>query len=160
MSQTYRPSRAIEASIIDYLSDCFETDWSNIYVGLSNAEEEGFQIPGVVVALSDTTHENVEMGSQNTYREALVFINIYATSNSQRLDIKDYVVSKIKLGCPYYTYIINNGSVNTRTETGRLKINIEGDSPVDFNIDKNDLPLEDRFRHLITILVRTNKVES
>ena len=160
MSTTYRPSRNIEASIIDFLQTNFDTDWSNVNVekGFSRAYE--IDLPVVAVRINTTSHTKAELGGDSTVREVQVLIDIFCTSDGQKEDFCDYIVSKIKSGCPYYDYVIANGAVQSKTQDGRLRFTGIEVSPIEFDTEKSKLDPHDRYRALITLTVSRGKVEA
>lgn len=156
----YNISRNIEASIIDHLTSELASSWSDVNVEKSFARVYDLSLPTVCVQVSDTTHDKVQLGDDATWRTILVTIDIFATSDGNRLDLKDFIVTSVKRGFVYYEYTIVNGSVQSKTANGRIRtLNID-DSPINFNTDKNTLDVHDRYRHLITLNLSLGRVES
>jgi len=163
---TYRISRNIEASLIQYIIDQLVTDkWLNINVEKTfariykDARGSDTKKPYICIRVSDTTHEAVEIGSNSTYRIPLVFIDIFGVDDGNRLDLKDYLVSILKNGFNYYEYNISNGAVQSKVKNGKIRVLSIADTPVDFNINKNELDMVDRYRHLLTLTIDLGKVE-
>ncbi len=156
----YRESRNIEASIIDFLKINLAIDWTNVNCEKSFARIYTISLPSVCIRAGITAHDKVEVGSNSTKRQVQILIDIFADSDGLRLDLKDYIISKIKSGMIYYEYSIINGTIDDKTANGRITvINIE-DSPIDFDVDKDTLDEHDKFRWLITLQVIINKVEN
>ncbi len=156
----YRISRNLEASIIDYLSTEISGQWSNVHVEKSFARIYAIDLPSILVRVGTTVHEKVELGEDSTVRTPQMLIDIFATSDGQRLDIKDFLIDKLKAGMPYYDYTITNGAVSGKVENGRIRVlNIE-DTPIDFDADKDTTDVHDRFRHLLTLSISLGRVES
>lgn len=158
----YRTSRNLEASIIDYLEAELQAEWSNINVTKvwSKIVKGKISLPAVLIRCGTTGHNRVEAGGSSTWREPLIMIDIFATDDGQRLDIKDFIIEKMKGGCTYYNYEIENGQVKTKTANGRIRVQNIDDDPINFEVDKDNLAVHDRFRHLLTLTVATGKVES
>lgn len=159
MSTSYRYSRNIEASIIDQFTTWFTADWTGVdcVKTFANVTED---LPTVCIRVGVTEHTKAEIGTDSTYREVQVLIDLFYTSDGQRLDIKDYIVSKVKGGFIYYDYVINNGTVQTKTANGRIRVlNIE-DVPIDFDTPKSELDVRDRFRHLVTLNCTLGRIET
>ena len=159
MSTTYRPSRNIEASFVDYLTDNFNTDWTNVSVKKGMAQVYSINLPVVCIRCGITEHAKAEIGGNATIRTAQVLIDIFCTSDGQKLDMLDYVVKKIKAGIPYYDYEIENGTVKTKLQNGRLRVMDIDVTNIDFNVDKNKLDIHDRYRGLITLSISLGRVE-
>lgn len=162
----YRRSRNIEASIIQYLQTEIDKDWNNITVEKSFSRVYGIPLSEkgktacVCVRLGVTEHDKVEIGTGSTKRTPQILIDVFATSDGQRLDLKDYIIEKIKNGLVYYEYTISNGQVGTKTANGRITVLNLDDAPVNFDVDKNALPVHDRYRHLLTLDISINQVEA
>jgi len=156
----YRASRNIEATIIDYISDQLVLgSWTNVQVEKAFARIDQNNLPGIWVHLSDTSYRKVQIGDNSVYRIPLVLIEIFGENDGQRLDLKDYLIEKLKNGFPYYKYTIQNGAVQSKVQDGRIRITNIDDSIVNLGIDKNELDVIDRYRHLITLTVELGKVE-
>lgn len=163
---TYRQTRNIEASIIQFLENNFDNDWGNITV--TKTFKRVYEIPFsekdktacICIRVGTTDHERVEIGGNSTRRETQVLIDIFASNDGQRLDLKDYIIEKLKSGLPYYEYIITNGQIQSKTQNGRITILTMEDAPINFDVDKNALDVHDRFRHLLTITVSIGQVEA
>ena len=122
----YRYSRNIEASIIDYLKAQLAIDWSGVGCEKTFARIYDISLPSVCVRCETTVHNPAQVGDNSTWRNPLILIDIFCTSDGQRLDLKDYIIEKIKAGCPYYDYVIANGTVQSKTQNGRIRVlNIE-----------------------------------
>ena len=155
----YRTSRNIEASIIDYLKPLFNADWGTDKVEKTFAEIRAIGLPSICVRVSDTTYGAVEIGNTATVRTPLVLIDIFTSSDGMRLDIKDWLIKKLKVGMPYYNYTITNGVVSNKTQDGRIRVISITDAGIDLGIDKNKLDIHDRFRHILTLSISLGKVE-
>ncbi len=156
----YRISRNLEASIIDYVRTEITGAWSNIHVEKTFARIYDIELPSVCVRVGTTTHEKVELGGDSTVRTPNILIDIFATSDGQRLDIKDFLIEKLKAGLPYYDYIISNGAITSKTENGRIRVLNISDDPIDFDVDKNDMDTHDKYRHLLTLSISLGRVEA
>ena len=104
----YRTSRNIEASLIDYLTTNFNADWSNVKVEKGLARVYDIALPTICVRANNTAHNKAEIGGNSTVRTVQVFLDIFASSDGQKLDSTDYIVEKIKGGCGYEDYVIAN----------------------------------------------------
>lgn len=163
MANQYRISRNIEASILDFLDDLFNgfgSDWYGISVEKTFAKIYKAKLPSVCVRVGVTTYDRVEIGNTAIKRTAQIFIDLFTQSDGQRLDLKDYIIEKTKGGFPYYDYEIKEGVVKSKTESGRVSIRDIDDTPVDFDIDKDKLSPQDKYRHLITLTCSLGQVEN
>ena len=160
----YRPSRNIVATLIDYFTTEIDLAWSNIEVVNSLTDAQSIDIipqkAVVCIRVLDTEYSEVEIGSESRYRKIFVVIDIYASGEGQRLDLKDFIVSKL-VTMTYYEYVITSGVVSSKTATGKLIIlpsDIK-DNIVNTNVDKASLPIQEQNRHRITAKLKLNKVE-
>ncbi len=162
---SYRKTRNIEASIIQFLQTNFDADWGNVEITKTFARvyelpvNEKEKTAGICVRVGTTDHTRVEVGGNSTKREVQVLIDIFATSDGQRLDMKDYIIEKIKSGLAYYEYVIVSGQVQSKTQSGRITVLTMEDDPLNFDVDKSTLDIHDRYRSLITLTVSIGQVE-
>jgi len=164
---TYRTSRNIEASIIEYIqSQLTLGGWSNISVVKSF--QRVYEIPldtftksgALCVRIENTSNLPAEIGDTATRIQPLVFIDVFAVNDGQRLDLKDFLVSILKAGLPYTEYVVNGNTITSRTPNGRIRITKIDDKPVLFTKDKSALAVYDRYRHLLTLTVSLGRVEA
>ena len=162
----YRSTRNTEASVIDYITDILSDAWSSVVVEKIYDRVYNTNPPMVVVRPNTTTYTEAGLGSTSSYQNIQVIIDIYATSDGQRLDLKDYIILKLKPGMPYYEYYTEKDSasgdkviIKKKDQTGRLSVRNIQDTPVDLGVERQTLKVQDRFRHRITITVTTSKIE-
>ncbi|KKL59180.1 hypothetical protein LCGC14_2217930 [marine sediment metagenome] len=155
----YRPNRNIEASMIDFLDTELKAQWSNIKVEKTFARIYGIALPSVCVRVGTTSYDKVEIGSETIKRNPQVLIDIFCKGDGLKLDIIDYIISKIKSGMPYYEYVVVNGAVQSKTENGRIRMLDMDVTHIDFGVDKNNLDVHDRYRALITCSISLGKIE-
>ena len=155
----YRYSRNIEASFIDFLKPLLQTDWGFDRVEKTFAKIYTISLPSVCIRAGDTIHSKVEIGDDATVRDVHVLIDIFATDDGLRLDLKDYIIEKIKNGLDYYDYEIENGQVKNKTKNRRIRVLAIDETLINFGTDKQDLDDHDKFRHLIDLTISLGKVE-
>ena len=156
----YRISRNIEASFIDYLKEKLQIDWNIKRIEKTFTRIYSIELPSVCVRVGDTSHSKIEIGSNSTIREVPVLIDIFASGDGQRLDMKDYIIEKIKNGLNYYEYEIENGQVKHKIQNGRIRILNINESLINFGTDKQNLDIHDRYRHLIDLTISLGRIES
>jgi len=156
----YRTSRNLEASIIDYLQTNFTADWSGINVEKTFARVYEISLPTICIRSNVTSHDKAEIGGDSTIRTVQVLIDIFASSDGQKLDLTDYIVDKIKSGCVFYNYVIASGTIQSKTANGRIRVTAIDVTPIDFNTDKDKLDVHDRYRTLITLSISLGRVEA
>jgi len=156
MATTYRPSRSIEASIIDFLTTNFDADWNNVNIEKSFARVYSIDLPVVCITTNVTRHNRVQVGDYSTVREVNIIIDVFCTSDGQKEDFCDYIVEKLKGGCVYYDFVINNGVVQSKTQNGRIRFKDIEVTPLAFNSDN----VHDRYRASISLTTSTGQVEA
>lgn len=160
MANTYRISRNIEASFIDYLKDNLIADWNIDRVEKTFARINEIELPSVCIRVGESIHSKVEIGDNTTVRDIHVLIDLFCTGDGQRLDLKDYIIQKIKSGLNYYEYEIENGIIKTKTQNGRIRILEISETLINFGTDKNEIEnIHDRYRHLIDLTISLGKAE-
>ena len=157
----YRISRNLEASILQYIeAELLTGGWTDITVLKGFSRVYNTSVPLISVRLSDTEHSKSEIGSDATYRIPLIFIDIFGSNDGNRLDLKDFLVDILKTGMPYYEYTITSGVISNKTQNGNIGILEVRDVPINFDIDKNESLVQDRYRHLLTLQVELNRLEA
>lgn len=160
MSTTYRISRNIEASLIDYINAQLAlATWTGITVEKTFSKCYDCDVPIICVRLGNTVFERAEIGSGLIFRYPQILIDIFGSSDGNRLDLKDFLISILKVSFPYYTYIINNGVVTTKTQDGLISVKSIRDTVVNLDVNKDQLNKQDRYRHLISLEVSRSKIE-
>lgn len=156
---TYRKSRALEASIIDFLDTELSASFSGISVEKTFSRIYSISLPSVCVRVGDTTFTKAEIGGESLIRDAQLLIDIFGTSFGNTLDIKDFIIDKLKSGCIYYDFVISGGTVQSKTANGRVRFLDLSDSAVNFEQDRDRLDVHDRFRWLINCRVSLGRIE-
>jgi len=156
----YRVSRNLEASIIEFLRDELYGSWSNVKCEKTFSRVYDIDLPVILVRCGTTVHPRAQIGDNATMRTATILIDIFAENDGQRLDLKDWLIETIKNGCPYYEYEIVNGEIDDQTLNGKIQVREISDTPIDFDVPKNNLEPHDRYRHLISIECSLGKVEA
>jgi hypothetical protein len=157
---TYRISRNLEASIIEFIRDELTGSWSDVNVEKTFSRVYEIDLPVILVRCGTATHEKAEIGENSTRRTSSILIDIFADHDGQRLDLKDWLISVVKDGFPYYEYEIVNGQIDSKTQTGKIRVQEITDNPIDFDTPKDNLEPHDRYRHLITLEVTLGQVEA
>ena len=163
---TYRRTRNLEASLIDYIiAQLASASWTGIGVVKGFEEAYGLNLPVIAVRSESSVVNHGEIGDNAEVRDYQVLINIFATSDGQRLDLKDFLIDILKVGCAYYEYKTKKSLdgrstiVDTKTQNGRIRITKIGDTSVKFDVEKDKLVVHDRYRHLLSLTVSRNILE-
>jgi hypothetical protein len=163
---TYRRTRNIEASIIDYIvAQLASASWTGINVVKGFEEAYGLNLPVIAVRSESSVTNHGEIGDNAEVRDYQVLINIFATDDGMRLDLKDFLIEVLRVGCVYYEYTTQktpngrNTVVHSKTANGRIRVLKIGDTSVKFDIEKDKLTVHDRYRHLLSLTVNRDKIE-
>lgn len=160
MATVYGVTRNIEKSIRDYVqAQLTAGSWTSVNLIKTFAEVSEKSLPVVCIESSATDHLFVEIGSNSTYRDVSIILDIFALTDGQLLDLKDYIISKLKLGCTYYAYTLTSG-VYSSVSQGRLDIDVIEDIIVNREAEKAEQNKIDRHRGRIGCIVKTRKVET
>jgi hypothetical protein len=155
MSSTpFRVSRCVELSILDYLETELNSHWSGVSVVKGFQQATKTALPVVSVRLTNTAANRKELGNYELSKYHTIILDIFATSDGQRLDLADFITDIIAEGIPYYTFSNVSGSKAEleKVADGRLVVNrfIEN-SRVNFG---DDVEVQDKFRHILSFVVR------
>jgi len=162
---TYRRTRNIVASVIDYLTTQINTSWSGITVVKGFEEVYGLPLPAISIRCESSVRNHGEIGDDAEVRDYQIYIDIFATDGGMREDLKDFIMDNMKVGCVYYKYVtaktINgrNTTIQSKTAEGRLRVTKMTETNVKFDIDKDKVVVHDRHRHLIVCTVSRSKLE-
>ncbi len=155
----YRQSRNFEISTKDFIETEIASAFSNVNVYRGWAEVSGNNLPCITVRLGETEHPRVGVGSFATRREVTLLIDLFATDDGQRLDVKDFLISILKKSWDYEEYTVTGGSSSSVVDGKIICVGIS-DTEVNLGTDKSQLDKVDRYRHLITLVVTNGKVEA
>lgn len=153
----FRESRNCELSTIYYLETAIANDWSGITVVKSFTNAYKTTLPVVAIYLSSTNNNRREIGGTSLVKDHFINIDIFATSNGQRIDLADYITDKLKDCWTYYLHSQTSGSPESlsRTPDGTIMVtNYITDTKIDFG---ENVEATDRFRHFIQIQVRKSE---
>jgi hypothetical protein len=168
----YKESRNIEKSCIEAIKIILlEHNYDNVEV--VRTFKKVYEIPFdpkkgtavICVRIGDTSYTGMELGSNLTMREPLILIDLFTSSDGQRLDLKDILISGLKGGFDYYEYTTIGGVTEDayydsgESSNGSIEVNKIGDTPLDFGINKSELDPHDRYRSLITLHCFKTKLE-
>jgi len=160
---TYRNSRNLEASMLDFLTDELDSSWNDVSVVKTFKRAYDTELPVICVRIGRTSYSRVEIGGTNYLREALLLIDIFCTSDGQRLDLKDWIIATLKDGLPYYEYTTTRSgrttTVTDKTQNGRIIIKSIEDSPINADIGRDKVDNYEKFRHLVTATISLGRVE-
>ena len=92
MSGSYfRQSRNIELSTLEYMETNYDADWSGITIvkTFKAAYDTEIPVPVVCIRLASTDNARLEIGADTLENRYVIIIDIFASSDAQRLDIAD-----------------------------------------------------------------------
>ena len=152
----FTTARNVELSLLDYLETEINRSWSGITIvkTFNQAYSKDTDLPIVCARLLDQTSTRLEIGSDTLDNRYGLVIDIFATSDGQRIDLADFILDKLKDGWIYHIFSQTSGSPTTldTTPSGRCRVmSFIDNRRVDLgdNVDKKD-----RHRHTLSILVR------
>ena len=153
----FRQSRNVELSTIYYLETEIAKDWTGITVVKSFTNAYKANLPVIAIYLSNINNDRREIGGTTLLSDYTINIDIFATSDGQRIDLADYITDKLKDCFTYYLHSQTSGNPEslTRSADGTIFVtNYITSTKIDFakNVDKYDL-----HRHFIQISVRKSE---
>jgi hypothetical protein len=146
-------------SIYDYISSQLTAD------GLSWNLAYGFKdvytttLPVICIRTNTKTFNPVEIGSVQTTKDYSVYLDIFASNEDEKNNIKDWLSDVLQSGCDYFTYIINDSGVAVATSTSYkiVTLNIT-EVAINLDTDKSNLDEHDRYRFRLNLNVTTGEV--
>jgi len=156
----YGTTRNIEASLIDYIKIKLEEyEWRNVSVVKSFKQASESDLPVICVMVTDSFHKKTGLGERATRRDVIVHADVFAKSDGQRLDLKDFLIKILKISVPYNEYTIERGRVASKTYICEMYTKRIDDVKVNLGVDLSVLDVKDRYRHYIGLTLSLPKVE-
>jgi hypothetical protein len=153
----FRKTRNIELSTIQFVEDQVNANWNNVSVVKSFTQAYTTDLPVISVRMTDIDGSRAEIGSDTLHQRYSIYIDVFASSDGQRLDLVDFLVENLKSGWPYYIYSNASGSEDLdRVQQGRVRVvSFDTNMRVNFSTVNNpaDISVQDKFRQLITLTV-------
>lgn len=119
----------IMASIIDFLIAQSVTDnWESVSIVDDFTKAYRSQLPIISVRTEETYSTNLEIGARTLLNMYSVYFDIFASDNTERSNLTDWLIEVFKTGCSYYLYdltkdVNNNYEVSNKTLTGKIERN-------------------------------------
>jgi len=146
---SYRLSRNVEASIIEYITTALVSDgWNGIRVEKSFSEVYEGELPCICINSPDRPVIRREIGTDTIFKDITVEVRIFAKSDGQRLDLSDWIIEKLISGIVYYEYTITN-NVISKILKGRIQtIRITDRKEL---VNTENLEKYDKYRQIISL---------
>lgn len=153
----FRELRNLELSTLEYLSSEILSNWQNTVTVVKSFNQAVSKwtpkMPIVAVREKDIAPIRKELGSENYRYEVNIFIDIFGTSDGNRLDLAAQITESLKTTWEYKTYSKDSGddTVNgVDSGKGMRVFNWLQHSKVEFG---EDVAPCDKFRHIIAVTV-------
>ena len=152
----FSTSRNVELSLLKYLEDSLNTDWpgTSTLKSFKQVYSKDVNLPIVCVRLADTSSTRLEVGNTTLDNRYLLIVDLFTRSDSQRLDMSDYLLNKLKDSWVHYTFSHTSGSPTTLTTSANGRDTVTdfvGNSRLDFG---ETTDVKDKFRQTISIRIR------
>jgi len=158
MPSYFRPTRNVELSTLYYLENSLNSDWSGITVVKKFTDAYKEPLPVIAMNISNVYSHRKEVGATTLLNDYVLSIDIFASSDGQRIDLADYITDKIKDNWTFYTHSQTPGSPTslTRVANGSLFVT-RFSSSYKVDLGSEGVNTYDRFRHYIEVTVRTSQ---
>jgi hypothetical protein len=145
----YRQSRAIEASLIDWMTEeLANANWT-VRVEKSFAEVYKGELPCICINVASVDPTRLEIGSKTNLKYYEIYIRIFAKSDGMRLDLADFITDLLEDDIDYYSYIITDGIITSKTLLGKIVVLNFLRNEKELSNTEN-LESEDKYRQLIS----------
>jgi hypothetical protein len=154
MDSYFSQTRNVELSILEHLTTQINANWNNINIVKTFSQITQKSAPVVCVRMFDNNPFRREVGSDELENRYGIIIDVFATSDGQRIDLTDSIIGYLKSGCVYYSFSQQSGNPETldKTADGRIQIvKFTRNSKLDFGDNVTSI---DRFRHIISFIAR------
>ncbi len=156
MANIFSRTRNIELSVVKYISDQISANWNGVTVVKSFPEAYDVKVPVICVRMLSADTSRWEIGSDLIKREYTFVVDIFGSSDGNRIDLQDFIITKVNSGCVYYDCAKHptNREEIVYTENGRILLRrFLSDMRISFNFDDDQ---QDKFRQSITFVVSKN----
>ncbi len=149
----FSKTRNVELSTLFYLETQIGANWTGIEIVKSFLSAYDKVLPVVCIRLTDVITDRLEVGSTTLDNLYTFVIDIFATSDGQRIDLGDFIMEQLKSGWIYYSYSKASGSSTLdKIATSRVTVTeFVNNSRIDFG---DEVSNPDRFRQTITFNTR------
>jgi len=155
---SFRDFRNVEISTVEFLRTQINANFTGVTVVKAYKQADEATLPVICVRLLDIFPITKEIGSTVRKNQFSIVIDIFATSDGQRLDLASFVTETLNGGWVYNEYTKSSGTGESLdgVANGRVRVmTYTQNSRVDFG---EEVHAHDRFRHIISILTERSGV--
>ena len=117
-------------------------------------------LPAIIVREGTSSYKDIEIGSRLFRRQITLYLEIFATSDAERLTLKDKLINLLrKNSLPIYDISAGEGEYVFGDVTDYTNVIDMTDYRIRLGEDLSNLDLIDRYRHLINITLDIGKIE-
>lgn len=117
-------------------------------------------LPAIIVREGTSSYKDIEIGSRLFKRQITLYLEIFATSDAERLTLKDKLINLLrKNSLPIYDISAGEGEYVFGDVTDYMNVIDMTDYRIRLGEDLSNLDLIDRYRHLINITLDIGKIE-
>ena len=149
-NQYFREYRNLELSVVSYIETQVLANWTNITVVKGYPNVDKAVLPIISVRIPTVSTEFLEIGSRQTRVVYTVFVDIFAKSDPQRMDLAQFLVDTILVDCDYNNYAKDptDATKIVATKAGRVVFKqFTENNNLDFGEDSE---VYDRYRQFIS----------
>lgn len=153
MAQNFGKIRNVELSTIYYLETQFSSGWTGITIQKGYPNFTKVNPPVVAMRINNILNPQKEIGSRATNDILNIVVDIFATSDGQKLDLAQYLTTLItQNNWTYYVWSRGSGETMDKVDSGKVVYSgMIQNAPV-FHTD--DVDSAERFRHTLSFDVR------
>ena len=159
MARLFSRTRCVELSLVKYITDTVNANWSGISVVKDYLQSYEVPIPVICVIMASQEPKRWEIGDSLINQVFTFQLDIFASSDGQRIDLDDFVVNSLLGGqIQYYDCAKDpsNSSNIIYTPNGNMTVlKFITDRKVNAPVDAR---IEDKFRQ--TIMFTVSKYDS
>jgi hypothetical protein len=152
---SYRLSRNLEASLVQWLEEGLAEDWANWTIRVVKAFTQAHDgtLPAICVNFVTANPTQLEIGSSTWLKNPEVSFRLFCRNDGERLDLASWLLDKLEESIDYYEYTITDGEISQQTLVGKIVV---GEILKDIKelTNTENLVQTDKFRHNITFRCR------
>lgn len=150
MSLDWGVQTNLEKSLNDFLNAQAINDSVSVNIDVGENFLDSWELPHIQLYTDSKQKPRAEIGSNKRANTYLIFLDVRATTNPERMNLADWIENSINDGFTYYTYASNpaNRDVPIKTDAGYVSFDYISSQKVNLGDNVN---LFDKWRYRISI---------
>lgn len=150
MSLNWGVQTNLEKSLNDFLTAQATTDDVTVNIDVGENFVDSWTLPHIQLYTDSKQKPRLEIGSNKRANSYLIFLDVRAENNPERMNLADWIEESINDGFTYYTYASNPANRNAPIKTYAGYVGFDYISSQKVNLGEN-VNIYDKWRYRISI---------